>query len=86
MQNDSISKILESIIKDADDKTKARRFCRDVQALGKKYELSYFFVTEGASCTMNNGNAAVRNARLNHEKWERNNGYDPDEDWANEER
>ena len=61
---------------------KARDFCREVQNLGEKYNMSYFFVTEGASCTKNNGNAAVRNARLCHEEWERNNNYDPDEDWS----
>lgn len=86
MKEDSIVDIVESIISKADDKTKARNFCKEVQRLGKKYNLSYFFVTEGASCTMNKGNAAVRNARLKHEEWERNNGYDPDEDWSNEER
>ena len=62
---------------------KARNFCRDVQELGKKYGLSYFFVTEGASCTNNNGNEAVRAARQHHEEWERQNGFDPDEDWGN---
>ncbi len=61
---------------------KARDFCREVQKLGEKYDMSYFFVTEGASCTKNDGNAAVRNARLCHEEWERNNNYDPDEDWG----
>lgn len=61
---------------------KARDFCREVQKLGEKYDMSYFFVTEGASCTKNDGNAAVRNARLCHEEWERNNNYDPDEDWS----
>lgn len=64
------------------DLDKARDFCRDVQKLGKKYGLSYFFVTENASCTSNNGNPAVRNARLCHEKWEKENDYDPDEDWS----
>ena len=39
MNNDSISEILESIIKDADNKTKARAFCKEVQRLGKKYGL-----------------------------------------------
>lgn len=86
MNDDSIIEILESIIKDSDDKIKARAFCKDVQRLGKKYGLSYFFVTEGASCTMNNGNPAVRNARLKHEEWERNHGYDPDEDWSEDKR
>ena len=41
-----------------------------------------FFLTEGASCTMNNGNDAVRNAREKHTEWEREHGYDPDEDWS----
>lgn len=82
MRNDSISEIVESVLKNADNKTKARAFCRDIQRLGRKYGLSYFFVTEGASCTMNNGNDAVRNAREKHTEWEREHGYDPDEDWS----
>lgn len=67
-----------------DNTEKARDFCRDVEKLGKKYGLSYFFVTEGASITRNNGNDAVRSAREHHEQWERENNYDPDEDWGGE--
>lgn len=61
---------------------KARDFCRDVQKLGQKYNLSFFFLTEGASATSNNGNPAIRHARESHEQWERENGFDPDEDWG----
>lgn len=64
------------------DLDKARNFCRDVQRLGKKYKMSYFFVTDGASCVSNNGNPAVRHARMCHEEWERKNNFDPDEDWG----
>lgn len=64
------------------DLEKARQFCKEVQELGKKYNLPYFFVTDKASCTSNNGNPAIRNARLSHEKWEKENGFDPDEDWS----
>lgn len=45
------------------DIDKARNFCREVQRLGKKYKMSYFFVTDGAFCVSNNGNPAVRHAR-----------------------
>lgn len=68
--------------KENNDIEKARSFCKEVQKLGKKYNLSYFFVTEGASCTCNNGNPAIRAARLHHEEWEKQNGYDPHEDWG----
>lgn len=38
-------------------------------------------VTEGASAT-NNGCDAVKNARDNHTKWEKEHGFDPYEDWG----
>lgn len=60
---------------------KAREFCKEVKKLNKKYNMSFFFVTEGASVTDNRGNEAVRNARLCHEKWEKENGFNPKEKW-----
>jgi energy-coupling factor transporter ATP-binding protein EcfA2 len=64
------------------DLATARKFVSDVGKLAKKYDANYFIVTDGASGTRNNGNPAVRNARLAQEKWERENGFDPDEDWS----
>ena len=61
----------------------SRDFLRDIEEINKKYGLSYFVVTEGASATRNNGHDAVRNAREAHKKWERKHGYDPDHDWGN---
>ena len=46
----------------------ARQFYKDVEKLGKKYGLSYFFVTEGVSITRNNGCDAVKVAREHHEE------------------
>lgn len=60
----------------------AREFCKEVRELAEKYNLSFFVVTEGASATGNNGSPAVKNARDNHIKWEKENGYDPNEDWS----
>lgn len=60
---------------------KAREFCQEVNELAKKYNLSFFLVTEGASITKNSGSLAVRNARDAHIKWEKENGFDPDLDW-----
>lgn len=54
----------------------------EVKELAKKYNLPFFVVTDGASATFNNGCAAVKNARDNHIKWEKENGYDPYEDWS----
>lgn len=62
----------------------ARMFVRDVAKLAKKYNANYFIVTDGASGTSNNGNPAVKNARDAQIKWEKEHGFDPDEDWANE--
>ena len=62
----------------------ARKFCREVKELAKKYNVPFFVVTDGASATDNNGCEAVRNARLNHIKWEEEQGFDPNEDWEEE--
>lgn len=61
--------------------TQARNFCKEVADLAEKYDLSFFLVTEGASITRNNGVEAVRHARECHEKREKKNGHDPNEDW-----
>ena len=61
---------------------KARELCSKVADLSKEYGLSFFFVTEGASITRNNGCDAVRHAREAQIEWEKKNGADPDEDWV----
>ncbi len=63
---------------------RAREFCKEVKELAKKYDLSFFVVTEGASAVSNNNCEAVRVARDNHIKWEQENGFDPFEDWSKE--
>lgn len=60
---------------------KAREFCSKVRMLAAEYNLPFFVVTDGASATGNNGCEAVKNARLNHIKWEMEHKYDPYEDW-----
>ena len=60
---------------------KAREFCSKVRMLAAEYNLPFFVVTDGASATVNNGCEAVKNARLNHIKWEMEHKYDPYEDW-----
>lgn len=60
----------------------ARQFCQEVKDIAKKYNLPFFVVTDGASATSNSGCVAVKNARDNHIKWEKENGYDPYEDWS----
>ncbi len=60
---------------------KARMFCQEVKELAGKYNLPFFVVTDGASATSNNGCLAIKNARDNHIKWEKEQGYDPYEDW-----
>jgi len=66
------------------DLEKARELCLKVSELAKEYGLSFFFVTEGASITRNNGNDAVRNAREAQILWENKNNFNPDEDWVKE--
>ena len=65
---------------------KARELCGKVADLSKEYGLSFFFVTEGASITRNNGCDAVRHAREAQIEWEKKNGADPDEDWIKDKK
>ena len=62
---------------------KAREFCEEVRKLAKKYNLPFFIVTNGASAICNNGCEAVKVARENHMKWEKENNLDPNKDWSN---
>ena len=67
----------------ANDLNKARALCRDVRKLADKYNMSFFFVTEGASAYNNmSNNEAIRNARNKHIDWELKNNSDPYEDWS----
>ena len=63
------------------DLNSARKFLLEVEKIAKKYDANFFIVTDGASMTRNKGNSAVQNARLAQEKWEREHGFNPDEDW-----
>lgn len=62
---------------------KSRKLCQEVKELASKYNLEFFFITEGASCCNIKTNEAVRHARKEHEKWEIKNGFNPEEDWSN---
>ena len=53
--------------------TKAQEFCQEVKKLAKKYKLPFFFVTEGASSTINRNCNAVAHARKAHIQWEKEN-------------
>lgn len=68
-------------MKDNEKIKQSRKFCQKVKELAKEYDLSFFVVTEGASAISNNGCEAVKNARDNHIKWEKEHGFDPYEDW-----
>lgn len=68
-----------------DDKIKkARILANKVKELANSMNLEFFFVTEGASSCSIRENEAVRNARRQHEKWEIENGFDPNEDWSDD--
>ena len=67
---------------DEDKIVHARQFCQEVRALAEKYQLPFFVVADGASATSNNGCDAVRVARENHTRWEKENGFDPNHDWS----
>ena len=61
--------------------TKAQEFCQEVKKLAKKYNLSFFVVTEGASATVNQNCEAIAHARKSHIQWEKENGIDPNHSW-----
>lgn len=61
---------------------KARELCQEVKKLADKYNLEFFFITEGASCCNIKSNEAIRHAKKEHEKWETQNGFDSKEDWS----
>ena len=63
---------------------KARKFLNCIKKLSKKYDLDFFCVTEGASVYSMKSvdkNSAIYNARQSQIKWEKENGFDPNEDW-----
>jgi RNase P/RNase MRP subunit p30 len=60
---------------------KTIEFTKEVIKLSKKYDLPFFFVTDGASATNNKSCEAIRNARENHIKWEIENEIDPKHNW-----
>ncbi len=63
---------------------RARSLCKRVEELASIYNLEYFFITEGASSCHIKNNDAIRTARKNHEKWEKEHGFNPQEDWSKE--
>lgn len=63
---------------------RARLLCQEVNKLANKFNLEYFFITEGASSCHIKNNDAIRTARQNHEKWEKEHGFNPQEDWSKE--
>ena len=69
------------------DTLHARKFINEVKVLAKRYNANYFIVTDSASEYFNsvgNGvhNPAVDNARDKQIEWEKNNGFDPYENWS----
>ena len=75
---------VEEACKDLAD---ARNFVTEVSKLAKKHNANFFLVTDGASGYSNGNettNEAVKLARDNQIKWEKEKGFDPDENWAKE--
>ena len=76
-------KQLETLSESGENVEKARKLCKEVRKICDKYNMSFFFVTEGASAYNNMSNSdAVRTARNNHMDWELKNKHDPYEDWS----
>ena len=60
---------------------KARQLCLEVEKIASKYNLPFFFVTDGASITRNENCEAVSAARHAHIKWEISHRIDSKHDW-----
>ena len=82
-----IKKFNNSIQQEAcKDLMSARKLCNDVRKVAKKYNANFFFVTDGASAYSNgNGKSdqAVKAMRTEMDKWEEENGFNPEDDWGN---
>ena len=67
------------------NKEEAIKFITEVRKLAEKFNANFFIVTDGVS-GYSNGNGksdiAVKNARNKHIEWEKEHGFDPDEDWS----
>lgn len=77
-----VPETMEGVVESCKSINDARNFIKDVRKLAEKYDADFFCVTNGASGYHNTGEPAVKNARDNHMQWERENGFDPDEDWV----
>lgn len=80
-EKDIVYKDEYQIVTEEDKLNKSREFCSKVRKLADDYNLSFFVVTEGASAISNKGCDAVKHARDCHIKWEKENNYNPYEDW-----
>ena len=84
LPKDMIKEYVEEACKDL---IHARKLCNAVRKLARKYNANYFFVTDGASSYSNgNGkyNPAAKEMRDHMDDWERNNGFNPDDDWTDD--
>ena len=84
LPEDMIKEYVEEACKDL---IHARKLCNAVRKLAREYNANYFFVTDGASSYSNgNGkyNPAAKEMRDHMDDWERNNGFNPDDDWTND--
>jgi hypothetical protein len=78
MDQEKIYEMLES----CKSLKEARELASKVKKLASKYDANFYFVTDGASCTSNKGNEAVKVARDAVAKWEKDHGFDDKEDWS----
>lgn len=63
-------------------KIRVRLFLSQVRNLAEEFDVNFFCVSDGASAMSNDGtNEEISRLRRLHEKWEKENGFDPDEDW-----
>lgn len=79
--DDNDDEVAEEACKDVES---ARELTQKVRELAEGYDANFYFVTDGASATHNEGNPAVKTAREAVAAWEIENGFDDKEDWSKE--
>ena len=82
----NLMKEIKEVTEACKDLGEARKLASEVRDLAAKYNANFYFITDGASSTNNDGtNNAVKYARDTMKKWETRHGFDANEDWSKNE-
>ena len=57
---------------------------KSCKSLRRSHHKDFIRIPNGASAISSNGCLTVKNIKNNHIKWEKENGFNPYEDWSND--